>query len=242
MRDGDTLAFTREAGTWRMTAPVNDNASDAFINTLISSAVNARIERTLQPENNDESSYGLGLSPVAILHLQTVTRDTSLTIRLGMHNITKSHFYAQLGTSNEVLLLPAGLRRYAIQEISDFRDRSLIDFSLDDIRRLEISSSDHTLLWYRDPSNRWAATLDGDTVFGNTIQIEAILRRLRGIEVREFLSDNPADHSTYFEEEAGTISLWTGIEIDSRKRPRALGPRNSTSRRLSRSSSLMKRE
>jgi hypothetical protein len=212
MRDDDTLTFTREAGTWRMTAPVNDNATDAMINTLISSAVYARIERTLQPGNNDESSFGLGLSPDAILHFETVTKDTSLTIRLGRHNITKSHFYAQVGTSNEVLLLPAGLRRYAMQEISDFRDRSMIDFSLDDIRKLHISSADHTLLWYKDSSNRWAATLDEDTIYGNTGQIEAILRRMRGIEAKEFVSDKPVDHSTYFTKEAGTISLWMGIE------------------------------
>lgn len=207
-RDEDTLAFDREGEAWRMTEPVKDNANATAVNTLISSALQARIERSLRSEDIDEVAYGLGPLPDATLILQTAAKDTSLTIHLGRHNITKSHFYARLNTSAEVLLLPAGLRRYALQELSDFRDKSLIDFDLDDVRRLRLSSPDHSLSWNKDSRDRWTTVLNGDTVIGGKDQIDAVLRRLRGIRVRKFLSDNPADYPIYFPERANTLSIW----------------------------------
>jgi hypothetical protein len=215
-RDAETLAFTREGEAWRMTAPVDDKANNAAVNTLVSSAVNARIERTVQPSKLDASSHGLGMQPDATLYLQTEEKDTSLTIRLGGHNITKSHFYAQLELSNDVLLLPAGLRRYAMQPISDYRDDSLIDFVIDDVNRLRISSLNDTLVWEKNSSDRWTAIVAGDTIFGDASRIEAILRRLRGIRVRKFLSDDPADLSKFFPGEVNTLTFWTGFESTGR--------------------------
>ncbi len=212
-RDVDTLAFDREGEGWRITVPVKDNANAAAVNTLVSSALEAKIERSLRSEDIDEAAYGLGSPPDATLILQTTARDTSLTIHLGRHNITKSHFYARLDTSEEVLLLPAGLRRYALQELSDFRDKSLIGFDLDDVRSLTLSSPDHSLSWTKDSRDRWTAVLSGDTVVGGKDQIDAVLRRLRGIRVRRFLSDNPADYPIYFPERANTLSIWTRPDL-----------------------------
>jgi hypothetical protein len=211
-RDDDTLAFTREGDNWRMIQPVVDKANTPAVNTLVATALGADIERSLPPGDNNGEAYGLGTAPDAILLLQTVTKDTSLTIRLGGHNITKSHFYAQVGTSHEVLLLPAGLRRYALQKVTAFRDDQLIDFPREEAWRFRISSVERTLLWVKDSHDRWTAVLDGDTIMGDQARIDAILRRLRGLRVREFLSDRPKEYPHYFPKEASVLSFWIGSE------------------------------
>jgi hypothetical protein len=211
-RADDTLSFTREGAAWRMTEPVRDKADAPTVNTLIASALGARIERTLAPGETDAAAYGLDPAPDAVLRLQTVTRDTALTIHLGGHNITKSHFYARVDSSQEVLLLPAGLRRYATQKVKAFRDDQLIDFPRADARRFRIITADRTLQWAKDSLDRWTALIDGDTIIADGNAIDAILRRLRGIRVREFLSDRTEDRSVYFPEQANVLSIWTGSE------------------------------
>lgn len=212
-RDNDTLKFTREGDTWWITAPVKDKANTPVLNTLVLSALGAEIDRSIAPGEGEAADFGLGPPPAATLRLQTASKDTSLTIDLGGHNITKSHFYARVHPSEEVLLLPAGLRRYALLDLSDLRDRRLIDFTLEEVERLRTASAKRVLLWEKDAGNRWTAVVGGDTIMGNQKKIDAILRRLRGIRVKNFLSDDPADRPLYFPGETDTLSFWTGNEM-----------------------------
>ncbi|MFH1754356.1 MAG: DUF4340 domain-containing protein [Candidatus Latescibacterota bacterium] len=206
-RRGETVAFERVPEGWVMTSPVEDLADKAAVNTLISSAVGARIESVVESGGTDASRYGLGSTPDATLLLFSSGKDSSLTMRIGGHNITKSHCYVQVDASAEVVLLPAGLRRYALQEVSEFRDISLIDFVLADVARMQLSGPARTLSWSKDSQGRWAAVVAGDTISGNRTEIEAILHRLRGIRIKSFMSDDPLDLSTYFAGPAGTISF-----------------------------------
>ncbi len=207
-RPGETLEFIREGKKWRIISPVNDVAEDASVNTLISSAVETRIERKLTGRDEEASTFGLGDTPDAKMILRTSTKDTILTIRLGSHNITKSHFYAQKDTSPDILLLPAGLRRYALWAVPEFRDKKVVDFELDDVKRFEIVSNDRELAWERDEKNRWMTIAAGDTIRGDAKEIDTILHRLRALRVKKFLSDDPDDYAIYFPGKKNEITLW----------------------------------
>ncbi|NIM19448.1 MAG: DUF4340 domain-containing protein [Candidatus Latescibacteria bacterium] len=211
-RAAETLEFTKQGDDWQVAFPVSDKGEDSAINMLVSSAVDAKIERTFAVSDEDLPGFGLGEQPDAILVLQTSNRDTSLTIRIGGHNITKSHFYAQKDTAADVLLLPAGLRRYALWELSEFRDKDVIDFVTENVQKLELASIGRVLTWEKDTENQWVAVSNGDTIRGDDSEITVILRRMRALKAKEFVSDDPAEFETYFPGDNKTIALWLGPE------------------------------
>jgi hypothetical protein len=211
-RPGETLQFMRQEDSWRMTSPVADAVDEASINTLLLTAVNARVESKFAVEEKELSDFGLGEPPDVKLTLETQDRDTTLVITTGSHNITKSHCYARKDTFSEVLLLPAGLRRYALREVAEFRNKKVIEFMVDRVRELEITSAEQMLSWEKDAENRWVSFMRSDTIKGDKRDINGILSGIRALRVKEFVSDDPSDFEKYFSDEKKSISLWIGSD------------------------------
>lgn len=207
--DSLILNFIREGKKWRMLAPVSDLADPASLNMLVSSIVDAKIARRLEPDSAALAQFGLD-KPAAVVTLATADQDTTLTLRLGVHNITKSHFYAQLDTSGQVLMLPAGIRRYALKEVPDYRNKKVIEFDLPEVKKLEITRGKNTMIWERDPGGEWLTVAGKDTIRGDRNAVEGVLRRLKALRVKEIASDNPADFRRYTPGEEKFVTLWIG--------------------------------
>ncbi len=203
------MRFDKQNGSWTVTAPVSDSADDSNINVLVNSIIDAEIERRITP--GEEALTGTGLdSTAAMVKLETSQRDTSLALRIGAHNLTKSHFYSSVDTSSEVLLLPAIIRRYAMKELSEFRNKKVIEFPVAEVRRLELSSRKYRMLWNKDIFDEWFTVQDGDTIRGDKDALDAIIRRVAALRVNEFVSDNPDEFDAYSQGRTQEISLWHG--------------------------------
>ncbi len=207
-RAGELLEFTRIGDQWRLDAPVEDLAARSSVNSLITSVVGARIERSLPVEGEDLSSYDLADPPAAVVRLATVSGDTVLAIRLGSHSITKAHCYARMEDGGDILLLPAGLRRYALLELPGYRDDKVVRFKIEAVQSFELASTGNAVQWHRNGRGGWDTIVRGDTITGDTDELEAILHRLRGLRVRKFISDDPAETGRYFSEGSPALTMW----------------------------------
>ena len=188
------LEFDRRDGTWMITGPVRDRADDATVNTLITSIDNAEIERRLAPDPALLAGFGLDTTATR-MSLMDQRGDTLIALAIGAHTLTKSHFYARRDA--DVLLLPAIIRRYALKEVTDFRDRRVVTFRLEDITKYTLASDSTSLFWERHPDLGWITVQNGDTITGDREKVEAIPQTLRGLRVRSFVTDNPYGFEHY---------------------------------------------
>jgi hypothetical protein len=203
-----TIDLEKQDGTWMIRSPVADVADEATVNTLLSSIAAAEIERTLEPDSSRRDEFGLNGTATRVT-CATAGGDTTLSLTIGAHTLTKSHFYARRDDSPAVLLLPATIRRYAVKDLADFRDKKVMDFMLEDVTAFRIASSSRTLRWDRLPGNGWIMVQKQDTIRGDTDEIESILRQLRGLRVRSFVSDDPADFAQYWKDPKNAVTVWT---------------------------------
>jgi hypothetical protein len=187
-RPDATLEFTRARSNagWAMTNPVKDRASDGAVNRLLAALAGADIARDLGPQK-DLSPYGLA-EPAARITAVTARGDTAVDLDVGGLTVEKYHAYAKRhGAGTGILLIPTDIRRYALDVPNAYRSRRLTDFDLASVRRFTVSWPDSEVTWTRNQRGEWSTTVDGHAIRGRQTDVEAQIRRVRGLRVAEFV-------------------------------------------------------
>lgn len=185
-RAGEALRFEFAGTRWTMRAPVRDDAEAAAVVPVISSLAEATVLRDLGPDT-DPARYGL--TPPAVTITLLAARDTAAVLELGAYNVDRSAIYARRG-DGRVILVPTSIQRVASLSADDYRNRRVVVFDIGVVRRFVIDSgltgaSD----WRRGPGESWFTVAAGDTVRGDSVAVPAVLRRLRGMRVRAFVTE-----------------------------------------------------
>lgn len=206
---------------WYSRLPVADLMEDAKINTLVRSLTDARIERRV----TDNGEFGLE-EPSAVVTLITDTE--AFTAIIGNLTLTKTHCYLTrpgLDNAGVVLMAPAGIRRYATRTLYDFRDKRILRVDADQVSRFTVASDDRQLACLRSNDGLWLTVADGDTLPGDTSEVEAIVRELRGLRATEILARDDEGLAR----QGGTVGTVTIEPLDSPALVIAFGERNDNS-------------
>lgn len=199
LRDVDRLKITRPEGTiefrvsgthWDMVAPLSDVANQPAVTTLLAAVAAAKVEGSIGPQD-DPAPFGLD-HPID-LALWSEDGD-SLRLRIGGYTVDRSYVYATLPPRDDVLLVPTTLHRYASAAVEDFRDPHVVTFDLSVAEGYELAARGRkTLRWERSrDSDRWFTAVGADSIEGDRVRVESVLRRLRGLRVRRFLDADEA--------------------------------------------------
>ncbi len=182
-----TIELVRSDDEWRMTRPVQDRVELAAVNVMLRTVLDCTIERRLNPSPSRIADYGLD-RPGAVVRIATPRE--SLLVKVGDFNMTKSSCYVVRDDEPEVLLVPAGLRRYAHQAAFEYRDKKVVGFRVADVTQLDITSPVRRLRWSKAENGRWWAYTGRDSIRGEPDEIEGILGGLRAMRANQLL---PAD-------------------------------------------------
>jgi hypothetical protein len=205
-RAGETLRLVRAGDEWLLREPVEDDADRVTVNTMLETVVAATIERRIEAVATDLSEYGLE-PPFARIQLITSSGEQPVVL-VGDFNVTKSHVYGQREGESEVLLLPAGVRRYARTDVFGFREKRILRFAVPDVTTLELTSPSGRLEWSRaDFTQPWTTVVAGDTITADRESIRQILGQLRAMRADELIDATPATETDYFSPPAGTVAI-----------------------------------
>jgi hypothetical protein len=199
-----TLTFARSGDEWRMITPFSDRAEIRMIMVLVLSVVGSTIEQQFPTEPARLTEYGL-TKPAATVQLRDSLQGDLLTLDVGDFNLTKSACYVRETGSDRVVLVHAGVRRYALTDMLEFRERKVIDFPVESVVAVEIDSDLHRTSWGKSANGQWFTVEGGDTIRGDNIAIETILRELRAMRAEDILNDDPAVPAP--DRKAGSIAL-----------------------------------
>ena len=190
-RDDATLTFTRSGDAWRMITPSSDRAEMPQIMVLVLSVLRSKAERQFPADPTRLAEYGLA-NPVATVSLRDSLQAELLTLDVGDFNLTKSHCYAREDGSDTVMLVHAGVRRYALTSVFEYRDKKVVEFPIEDVSALEITSDLHRTSWSKSVDERWFTVVGGDTIRGDDDEMDTILRELRAMRAQDVKDGDPA--------------------------------------------------
>jgi hypothetical protein len=188
-RSGETLEFERSERGWMMTQPLTDKAADGSVNQLLGALSDAEIFRDLG-SRGDLSTFGLD-PPSITVSARTAAGDTAVVLDIGELTVDKYYAYARKPAPGApVLLVPTGIRRYALADLADFRNRRLVSFGLSSVSSFTLYWPGRSLSWRRSDADGWVTYRDGYTIKGRRQYVEAVVRYIQGVRVSEFV---PAD-------------------------------------------------
>jgi hypothetical protein len=110
--------------------------------------------------------------------------------------MTREFTYARIVDDDEIVLLPTGVRRYALRSLFEFRSKVVADIEVADITVFTMGSGTREHTWTRS-SGRWTTVVAGDTIRGDRTVITDYMRRIRALRATDFIDgtmriDNPA--------------------------------------------------
>ncbi|MFQ5512700.1 MAG: DUF4340 domain-containing protein [Candidatus Krumholzibacteriia bacterium] len=199
-----TVEFHRSGGSWRMTRPVSDEVDLSVLNVMLQTVTNAIIETRIETSAARLSEYGL-LAPGARVML--ATEDDSLRVSIGDFNMTQAACYVVRNDEEDVLLVAAGLRRYAHRTVFEYRDKKVAAFRVEDVTELALVSPSQRLDWWKTGAGSWQALAGGDTIRGERQEIEGVLRALRAMRADSLMLSGPDGARHLFARPAGTVAL-----------------------------------
>jgi hypothetical protein len=201
-----TIAVEREEDHWKLVSPVVDRADDAAVNTLLETACGARAEEEFNAGGAPLSEFGL-VAPSAAVRLTAQNGEELFDLRVGEFSLTKSHCYATTRGGDKVFLLPAGVRRYALRPLFDYRYKRIFDVPVADVFRLEIAAKTQSMVWNTDKTGTWFTVQSGDTIRGDSTSVESVIRTLRGLRAKNIPFGVPGYTGAYFGKRVGAISV-----------------------------------
>lgn len=209
-RPDNTVRFAKTDSLWRMIDPLFDAAEPGAIGTLLDALSTADIDRNLGPVKN-LTPYGLD-HPDAVITLAAAHRVVA-QLAVGRNTVDDAWCYAR-SASGDILLVPTDVHHASTRPLDAYRDHRVVNFQLPDVSSYTLTTNDgQSMHWFRHRHGWSAVESAADTVAGDSVGVEAVLRRLRGLRVASFVS--PDDHERV--QEVGTVTL-AGTEATRKNR------------------------
>ena len=190
-RPSEEIRLVKEGKDWRLDQPWKDRADALAMNSLLAALSQLRLDRDLGPEK-DLKPFGLDQPPLVV---SFKVGDKFHTLKVGNKSPGGQGYYASQDQDPRVLLIDSSARGTLDRPLSDLRNRTLFDFSVEQVKALRVKTgTTQVVLEKKDGS--W--TLVGREPFKiYPDRLERLLRFISLVRVKEFVPDPVKDLKTY---------------------------------------------
>ncbi|HWP39295.1 MAG TPA: DUF4340 domain-containing protein [Tepidisphaeraceae bacterium] len=181
--DGQTTAFEKLDGKWRLTQPVQAAAEEFAVSSLVDAIAGLNTRGRVDPAGTgvDQPRY----------KLQITTKDNR-TIRLdiGMRSGAGDNLYVRREGQTQADVVPASLIDQLDKPLKDWRRERLFDVGGMQIAQIRIATTQQSLELHKRGSNEWHVV--GPTSMpAETTEASDIATAISGLRAEEFVTDQP---------------------------------------------------
>lgn len=173
---------------WVLTAPLDYEADGLAVGRVIGALLEARVTQRIAPKG---PLADFGLEPPRLAVTLTDRQGVQAEVLVGDLSPSKEHLYAALPGSGEVLLLPAALRGEVARTLFDLRGKTVLDFVVSQVRRVELKDPQQTLVLERAEAP--AGSGAGWTLAGHgeaaEKAVDDLLYQIHGLQATAILDD-----------------------------------------------------
>lgn len=196
--DREIRASKSPDGQWRMTAPVEAAADQTAITNLLGAIADAEQTKTIEDPGEDLAVYGLD-APAVTVRLRL--RDGEVpALKIGKQTPIGMKAYAQKDGDPNLYLTTGAFHTGVKKEPKDLRDKTIVSFSDDQVRAIEISRpGSPTIALARagdEPPGTWALTAPR-AADADAAEVRSFLSSVRGLRAQDFIDTPEADLSSY---------------------------------------------
>ncbi len=202
---------------WVLTTPVDYEADGMAVGRVIGSLLDARIKERVQPKG---PLADFGLEPPRMAITLTDRQGAKSEVLLGDLSPSKEYLYAALPGAEEVLLLPASVRSEAVRTLFDLRSKSVLDYVVTDVKRVDFAAGDSSLTLTRQSAGadpKWTLPGQGEA---SSKAVDDLLYQIHGLQAVSILDeginparmglDKPSQTITLTREDGSTLGLAVG--------------------------------
>ncbi|MBI1987268.1 MAG: DUF4340 domain-containing protein [Nitrospinae bacterium] len=206
LQKGSRVIVCRKvSGRWQLVSPLKAPADSGAIEGLLSSLTDLTTERTVEEKPKDLNPYGLQI-PQGEVRLKGSRGEQAL--RVGGQSPLDSFLYVQKRGSSSVLLTSSSLQDSLNKEVYDLRDKTVLAFSPQEVRKVEVIRDALNLSCRRTTGDQWELLTpiryraDGE-------KIREALQKLKELKVKQFVEDRSQDLTPYgLNTPQGRLILW----------------------------------
>jgi hypothetical protein len=209
-RPDGTVKLKREGEGWQMLAPVKARGDRGPVDEVVTSIVTAKMDREIAASPASVADFGLE-KPAADVTL-TLGGGKTVGLQLGAKSPTGVWVYAREAGKPAVFVVADAVLRDATRPVADFRDKTILAFSRNDVTGLEIVTRDDTLAVER-ADGKWKLTRPA-AFAADTETITDFLDKLSSAKVKSFVSDAPRSLEPFGLERPLRLAVHTGADKD----------------------------
>lgn len=216
-REGETLVFLKENGSWRLEKPVQSGVDTGALDNLVNSFSALRYDRLVESESMDFSVYGLDQPRLELKLFSGNLEKPQKTLLIGLKNEIDGSSYARLQDDQRVVMLPAFRVNYLDREVFDFREKKFLDLAASQVESFSLDWQGSSFTFQRQNETWWLQSPVQALARGQ--KIDDILRRVAGLEAKAFMEkrsenefglDKPALQAIFTTESGSRVELRLG--------------------------------
>jgi hypothetical protein len=183
------IALKRADQGWRLTAPIEAAADDTAVTNLVRAIADCEVKKTLD-DPGDLAPFGLDKPKVTV---KVALKDRELPeVRVGKTSqIGYSTYVQRADEEKKIYLTPASFQSGMDKQVKDLRNKSIVDFKEDDVKRVTLKKGVMTLALAKTDKG-WKieqpAAYDADET-----AVRGFLSSLRSLRAKDFPSEDDKD-------------------------------------------------
>jgi hypothetical protein len=208
-------ALEKAGELWQIKQPLRVRANYSTVSSIFDELEFSERARAIpEKELKSMNLADFGLQNPRI-RLTLYSKREPIILLVGNETPTKDAVYVQLQGEKNVLVAPRSIYDRLNRTLDDLRDRLVIDFQPASATRIEIKSADRAIELAKsgastNAESRWALTRPL-AARADQRKVGELLADLAGLQVTDFVSDDPKDLHTYqLDEPEREVTVWTG--------------------------------
>jgi hypothetical protein len=187
------IVVKKADGKWRLAEPIEDLADETAVENLVRAIAECEIKKTLDDVPADLAPFELDKPKVEIL---VALADEELPlIRVGKNTPVGFSTYVQRADDPKVHLTTSAFASGMDKQVKDLRDKQILTFSDDSIRRIAVQRGDGRVL-LKKTDEAW--TIEEPAPYtADATTVRSFLATLRSLRAVDFVAEEAADLAAY---------------------------------------------
>jgi hypothetical protein len=207
---GDATALKKEGGAWKITQPMDAQASESEVSGVTSALGQVEIVRVIDENPADLNDYGLSNARIEIDFKASGDKEYRKLL-VGEKSPTGADLFAKRNDEKKVFLIPAMQETSFNRTTFDLRDKSLLKFEREKVDAIDITAGGKTLAIAKDGGDwKLSKPLETKADFGS---VEGLVGRLQSVQMKSIVADSatPDDLKKYgLDKPEATVNLNLG--------------------------------
>ncbi len=184
-----------EVDQWRITSPIEADAENSTIDSLITTLKNLKLERVIAEDPKGLTAFGLS-EPRIKIGVLLKEGEQPAQLLVGAKSPVGYNCYAMIEGEKNVVLASTDLGTQFDKKLYDFREKKLFEFKREDVERIAVEKQGGKLFEVEKKGERWDMVFPFKARVSET-ELNKILNKLTGLRADTF-EDEDSTHSARY--------------------------------------------